>query len=1098
MASRPLILVCPNAGIIGSTLVRRRDLELAWALTPAEANAVLTTSKVDLVLLRESHAKAVLDAQPPSLADDRTRFAVLLEEDGWSRKDHWLTLGATAVVSARQRRELEAVISELTGLAFSRHLRAPVAKVVRVMSGSFDATLETHDVSVSGVSVVDLPPGKLGSAVRVRFDFLPNALSALVVRYFAVHGRSAAGLSFLEVTDEERVMLEHAVKDANVRARAEVPPEFGDPVGDEFGPPTGEFDAPSMTAELPKRPPVPAIDTVRGVLAGAAAEGGPEWLVELAKGLTSSEKREALGEPAPAWARPALEGRLKVQAARSRAGDRNLSRSEFREVFELCETLARMAQNDPPQNLVEVTEIRAGLLRGLYGVEKKPHKRVEVRGVVLGTPSQPPPPPASIPPGDDVIERAEDLLRRGDIRGAADLYRSRNFLKQAIQLYLNVLDLPGEAAPLIARLGDHQRAADLYSLAGAYEKAAQELVRVARLSPRPELFVPRLNRLSSETGLQFLEEITRRRPLGDETVELWYLFALALERVEDSARSRAILEQIRDRFAGYKDVVARLDAQLAPEPRPSVAPTWGLTTPLPAAPVPGWSEHPTWDEETGSFRAPAELLTHGDIDVVAREAAAAAARQGAVAPGRIEVDRSRPVSSAGRSFEVASADAPIVRGAIEPIAPGLYGAFDDAPLDSVLLDPMHVRTALENPVVALRARLSNRRVNAESVDDFNLLAQAELVAGHFDAAALLFDKINTLYGGVDISGNKAEAIRRWQSEIASRTTRLAVSGFNEDNIETRYVLRGELGRGKHAAVYCAKDRTDDREVSLKVFRPDYVAGWKNRRPVFDRLQKIAKVDHPNVATVLDVGEVDGRAFVASEYVPGTLAAVLHVRHRLSVVESLRLAMRLSAALVEIHAAKLVHGNIKPENVLFDPLGIVKLTDFWLPVSDPPSEISGESELAYRSAAQLAGTLPAPTDDIFAVGVLLYRLIIGRFPYAGLERRKLPESLASATKARPGWLDALVLRALHPEPSVRYRGASELSSTLGHILTAVGSARSDAELPSRLEDQRPSSAERTPPPAILSKPVTPPPPVISTEGVPIESVDILATTPLGEE
>ncbi len=1066
-----MILVCPNAGVIGSTLVRRRDLELCWALTSNEAAAVLSRTRVDLALLRESHAKPILDSQPVSTQDDRTRFAVLLEEDGWSRRDHWISMGATAVVSARMRRELEAVISELTGLAFSRHLRAPIAKVVRVTSGSFDATLETHDLSISGVSVIDLPPGKLGSAVRVRFDFLPNALSALVVRYFAAHDRPAAGLSFLEVTDEERAMLEHAVKDANVRARAERPPEFGDAIGEEFGPPTGEFDTPSMTAELPKRPPVPAVDMVRSILAGASVEGGPPWLVDLAKELTDSEKKEALGEPAPPWARKALEGRLKVHAARSRAGDRNLSRSEFRETFELCETLAKVAAGAPNEQLLEVTEVRSGLLRGLYGVEKKPHKRVEVRGVVLGTPSQPPPAPVSLAPGDDIKDRAEAMLRRGDIRGAADLYKSRNFLKQAIQIYLNLLDLPGEAAPLYARLGDHQRAADLFALAGALDHAAQELVKVARTSPRPELFIPRLNRLSIEITLGFLEEITRRRPLSEDTVELWYLFALSLERVGEVERSRAILEQIRDRFAGYKDVVSRLEGPAAVEPRPSMAPPFGMVAPIPPAPLPGWSEHPTWDEVTGSFRAPAELVTGKDIDAVAREAAG-------VVTGRF--DAPRTVSATGRTFEVAAAEPPVIRGTAErpsePALPQALGAFDDGPLDPLLRDSAIKRSAFDPNTTATRLRVGGRRVTPETIEDHDLVALADIGVGHFDAAVDALDRIEAIHSGFDRAGERADAIRRWQEAIASRTSHLSLAGRLEDVSEARYALRGELGRGKHAVVYCAKDSIDARDVLLKVYRPEYVAGWRNRRPVFDRLQKIAKLDHPNLAAVLDVGEVDKRAYVASEYVPGTLSGLLSVRNRISIVESLRLAMRISAALIDIHSAKLAHGNIKLENVLFDPLGTVKLTDFWLPVPEPPSEASTERELAFRSSAQLEGQTPVPADDIFAVGVLLYRTISGRWPYAGLERQQMPSSLAGATKARPDWLDALVLRALHPDPAVRYPTAMEFSKTLGFILGKVSSARSDAELPSVIVPPTPKSA---------------PPPVISTQGLPIESVDILA-------
>ncbi len=149
------------------------------------------------------------------------------------------------------------------------------------------------------------------------------------------------------------------------------------------------------------------------------------------------------------------------------------------------------------------------------------------------TPRGAAPAPAPAAPAlslDDAARAAEERLGAGDIEAAAGVYRDAGMLDEAVHLYANVLGLPGEAAPLVAKLGNAERAAELYEIAGMRPEAARAWAEVARALRRPEDVAQRVVRLDPAVGLALLEDLARAKPLAGEGVTIHFELARCCSR----------------------------------------------------------------------------------------------------------------------------------------------------------------------------------------------------------------------------------------------------------------------------------------------------------------------------------------------------------------------------------------------------------------------------------------------------------------------------------------------------------------------------------------------------------------------------------------
>ena len=268
-----------------------------------------------------------------------------------------------------------------------------------------------------------------------------------------------------------------------------------------------------------------------------------------------------------------------------------------------------------------------------------------------------------------------------------------------------------------------------------------------------------------------------------------------------------------------------------------------------------------------------------------------------------------------------------------------------------------------------------------------------------------------------------------------------------------YKVLSEIGRGGMGAVYLAErdDQEYRKRVAIKLVRGDVDSASMVRRFRQER-QILAELDHPNIARLLDGGTTDeGVSYFVMEHVEGVPIDTYCEARGLSVDQRLELVRTVCSAVGDAHRKLVVHRDLKPGNILVTAEGTPKLLDFGIAkllTPQPGSEhtVTGTKLMTpeYASPEQWRGGSVTAASDIYALGVLLYRLLTGRGPYrvgsdlphelgrAICEEDPAPPSSAAAPPMRhrlAGDLDAIVLKALRKEPERRYGSAEELSADI---------------------------------------------------------------------
>jgi serine/threonine protein kinase len=260
----------------------------------------------------------------------------------------------------------------------------------------------------------------------------------------------------------------------------------------------------------------------------------------------------------------------------------------------------------------------------------------------------------------------------------------------------------------------------------------------------------------------------------------------------------------------------------------------------------------------------------------------------------------------------------------------------------------------------------------------------------------------------------------------------------------RYELVRPLGHGAMATVDLAQDVELDRPVALKRL-PENLARDEDLRRRFVREARLAaRLAHPNVVRVFDVGEDEGRPFIAMEYVEGeTLAELVARRGPLPAAEAARLGVQMCAALAAAHAAGLVHRDVKPQNLLLGNDGVLKLGDFGIAVGYEGTRLTLEGTVlgtaGYLAPEQARGEQVTAAADIYAVGAVLYELLTGEPPRSastladlGAEGGFDPPDVAANAPAAPDDLVATVVACLAVRPEDRPRSAAALARRLAPV------------------------------------------------------------------
>ena len=261
-----------------------------------------------------------------------------------------------------------------------------------------------------------------------------------------------------------------------------------------------------------------------------------------------------------------------------------------------------------------------------------------------------------------------------------------------------------------------------------------------------------------------------------------------------------------------------------------------------------------------------------------------------------------------------------------------------------------------------------------------------------------------------------------------------------------YVVERRLGSGGMGDVMLAEDMRLGRKVALKLLDPALTADRMGRARFFREARLASSLDHVNVCTVYEVGEADGRLFIAMQHVQGQTLRQACESGPLAGRELLAIAVQVADALAAAHARGIVHRDVKTGNIMVTPQGGVKVLDFGLAIlleqeTGQSTELTTSGVVigtpASMSPEQARGERVDHRSDIFSFGVVLYEMATGTLPFTGESRADVvsavlgrrPKPAATVNPGVPDLLSRVIDRALAKQPADRYQSMEELAEDL---------------------------------------------------------------------
>jgi serine/threonine protein kinase len=271
-----------------------------------------------------------------------------------------------------------------------------------------------------------------------------------------------------------------------------------------------------------------------------------------------------------------------------------------------------------------------------------------------------------------------------------------------------------------------------------------------------------------------------------------------------------------------------------------------------------------------------------------------------------------------------------------------------------------------------------------------------------------------------------------------------------------YEITKELHRGGQGVVYQAIHRATRRKVAIKVMRDGLLASPRDRARFEREIQILGQLKHPGIVAIHDSGTVGPWSFHVMDYVPGQPLDVFLASKGLSVKQTLQLFKEICEAINVAHLRGIIHRDIKPSNIRVDPAGSPRVLDFGLAKVSEFDVIADQSPQMMTVTGQFVGSLPwaspeqaegAPEKidirtDVYSLGVMLYQMLTGRFPYevAGNMRDVLghimhdpPLRPSSLRRDIDDEVQTMLLKCLSKERERRYQSAGELARDIGHYL-----------------------------------------------------------------
>jgi serine/threonine protein kinase len=278
-------------------------------------------------------------------------------------------------------------------------------------------------------------------------------------------------------------------------------------------------------------------------------------------------------------------------------------------------------------------------------------------------------------------------------------------------------------------------------------------------------------------------------------------------------------------------------------------------------------------------------------------------------------------------------------------------------------------------------------------------------------------------------------------------------------IAGRYELEELVGSGGMSSVYRAHDKLLERTVALKILHEQFTRDDAYVERFRREARAVAQLAHPNIVTVIDRGEQDGRQFIVFEYVDGmNLKELLDQEGPIEPREAIELALQVARGLSFAHENGLVHRDVKPQNVLIDGDGRAKVTDFGIAHAldvdgmTITGTIMGSSN--YIAPEQARGEPVDEQSDIYSLGCVLYEMLTGRQPFeadtpvavAYKHVHEAPTPPRSLDPSIPAALEAVALRAMEKDPAARFPSVAEMTARLDDATGPLPPAGSTQPLP----------------------------------------------------
>lgn len=257
-------------------------------------------------------------------------------------------------------------------------------------------------------------------------------------------------------------------------------------------------------------------------------------------------------------------------------------------------------------------------------------------------------------------------------------------------------------------------------------------------------------------------------------------------------------------------------------------------------------------------------------------------------------------------------------------------------------------------------------------------------------------------------------------------------------LDDRYTILERIGGGGMADVYRAHDKLLDRSVAVKVLRSQFTDDEEFVSRFRREAQAAAKLSHPNIVNIYDVGLDEQAYYIIMEYISGeTLKDKIEREAPLPVETAVRIAMEIAEALEHAHQNNLVHCDIKPHNILVTRSGRIKVTDFGIARAVTSSTMTNSGTIIgsvhYFSPEQAKGTSVGAKSDIYSLGVVLYEMLTGQVPFTGespisialKHLQEEPQPLRQLNPSIPPLIEAIVVKAMHKDPMARFTDIGEM-------------------------------------------------------------------------